>query len=112
MKKLIILFLLISPMVMCAQTKKNKKISFEVTGNCEICKKRIEKAALSVRGVKTASWDIQSNLISIIYQPKKIKLFEVQKTIAQVGHDTSLSKAPDSVYINLPSCCLYKRKLE
>ena len=31
---------------------KNKKVSFEVKGNCGMCKARIEKAALKVKGVK------------------------------------------------------------
>ena len=44
------------PMGVMAQEKqkKNTKISFEVNGNCEMCKKRIEKAAFSVKGVKMA----------------------------------------------------------
>ena len=38
-----------------AQNKKNKNLKYttEVNGNCEQCKKRIEKAAFSVPGVKT-----------------------------------------------------------
>ena len=41
---------------MVAQEKKskNKKVEFKVAGNCEMCEKRIEKAAYSVKGVKSA----------------------------------------------------------
>jgi mercuric ion binding protein len=52
MKKLIIICLLIAPLFLSAQNEKNVKSNFEVNGNCEMCKKRIEKAALSVKGVK------------------------------------------------------------
>ena len=48
MKKLIIICLLIAPLSLSAQSEKNVKSNFEVNGNCEMCKKRIEKAALSV----------------------------------------------------------------
>ena len=67
MKKLIFLFLFFISIFVSAQNEKNKKSNFEVIGNCEICKKRIEKAALSLKGVKMASWDIPSNILSVTY---------------------------------------------
>ena len=110
MKKILIIYLLITPFVLSSQN--SKKVSFEVTGNCEMCKKRIEKSALSVKGVKTATWDIPSNLISIIYDPNKIPLQKIQTVISLVGHDTPLAKAPDKSYNELPLCCIYIRKIE
>jgi len=112
MKKLLIFCLLIAPFALSAQNNKNEKISFEVSGNCEMCKKRIEKAALTVKGVKTVSWDIPSNVISVIYDPSKEPIQEVQRAIAFAGHDTPLAKALDSTYNALPMCCLYKRTIE
>lgn len=34
---------------------------FTIYGNCGICKKWIEKAALSVGGVEKAIWDVETN---------------------------------------------------
>ena len=45
---------------------KNEKASFEVLGNCGMCKDRIEKAAFYVKGVKYASWDIPSVKIRLV----------------------------------------------
>ena len=112
MKKLFIIYLLISPFVLEAQNKNIEKVSFEVSGNCEICKKRIEKSALTVKGVKAANWDIPSNLISIVYNPNRVTLLKIQNSIAQVGHDTKLAKAPDKIYNELPMCCIYKRTIQ
>ena len=109
MKPFYLICFLIVPLAISAQNKKNEKTSFEVIGNCEICKKRIEKAALSKQGVKYANWDIPSNLISVIYNSNKISLKNVQAAISSVGHDTPMFKALDSVYNELPMCCLYKR---
>ena len=80
MKKLLLLFTLVLPACSCAQEKKNKnaKAHFEVSGNCEMCKMRIEKAALAVKGVKMATWDIPSNVISVIYDQNKVSLKSVQ----------------------------------
>ena len=112
MKKLILAVLIALPIVVIAQEKvnKNTKLSFEVRGNCEMCKKRIEKATFSVKGVKMANWDIPSNIISIIHDPSKSTVEIIQKAIATAGHDTPLEKADNSVYDKLPMCCLYERK--
>ena len=112
MKKLFVIYLLISPFVLLAQNKNTEKVIFEVTGNCEICKKRIEKSALTVKGVKAANWDIPSNLISIVYNPNRATLLKIQNTIAQIGHDTPLAKAPDEIYNKLPLCCIYRRTIQ
>ena len=111
MKKLVLVLLISIPVGVTAQEKlnKNTKLSFEVSGNCEMCKKRIEKAAFSVKGVKMANWDIPSNIISLIHDPRKAPDIIIQKAIATVGHDTPLIKAEDAVYVKLPMCCLYER---
>ena len=110
MKKYILLFLFFISATISAQNEKNKKSNFEVIGNCEICKKRIEKAALSLKGVKMATWDIPSNILSVTYNSNKISPDKIQSAVADVGHDTPSFKAPDNVYNELPICCIYERK--
>ena len=111
MKKILILFIAI-PLGMVAQEKEKKRTraQFKVHGNCEICEKRIEKAALSVKGVKLADWDIPSNQISLIYNPQKVDLVTIHESIAAVGYDTSEAKAKKEDYNELPKCCQYDRK--
>jgi copper chaperone CopZ len=92
------------------KTKKNAKYSFEVNGSCDLCKKRIEKAAFSVSGVKLAVWDIETHQLNLILNEQKCTVSEVKKAIANVGHDTEEVKATDEVYNNLHSCCQYERK--
>ena len=110
MKKFFLLSLFIFSISVNGQNQKNKKSNFEVIGNCEICKKRIEKAALSLKGVKMATWDIPSNILSVTYNSNKILPDQIQSAVADVGHDTPLFKAPDNVYNELPMCCIYERK--
>jgi cation transport ATPase len=110
MKNIIVSLMLIIPLMGLAQekTKKHTKSTFEVNGNCKMCKMRIEKSALSIKGVKMASWDIPSQMLSLIHDPKKASVENVQKIIAGVGHDTAFQKANDSIYSSLPMCCLYR----
>lgn len=85
------------------------KASFKVTGNCESCKIRIEKAA-KVEGVKKANWDESSNILTVTFNPLKITVDQIEQNVAKVGHDTEKYKAEDSIYNNLPDCCHYDRK--
>jgi hypothetical protein len=95
-----------------AQEKKNKnaKYAVEVNGNCDQCQKRIQKAAYSVSGVKSAIWNIETHELSLILNEEKTTVLDVKKAVANVGHDTNDVKAKKEVYDNLHSCCKYERK--
>nr|WP_315219893.1 heavy-metal-associated domain-containing protein [uncultured Flavobacterium sp.] len=95
-----------------AQAKKNKNLKYttEVNGNCEQCKKRIEKAAFGVSGVKTATWDVGTHELTVIMNEEKCSPEDLKKAIAKVGHDTDSVKATETDYQNLHSCCKYERK--
>jgi copper chaperone CopZ len=89
-----------------AQSSKVTK-SFQVQGNCEMCKATIEEAVW-VKGVKKARWDIKSKMLTITFDSVKISENELHNLIASEGYDTEKVKADDSVYNKLPECCLYR----
>ena len=95
-----------------AQEAKNKnaKYSIDVNGNCDQCKKRIEKAAYSVSGVKSAVWSVETHQLELILNEEKTSISAVKKAIAKIGHDAEEEKASDEVYENLHHCCKYERK--
>ena len=95
-----------------AQEKKNKnaKYTIEVNGNCEQCKKRIEKAAFSISGVKMALWNIETHEMVVMINEEKCSLLDVKKAVATIGHDTKEFKATDEVYEKLNHCCKYERE--
>ncbi len=86
-----------------------KKEAFKVSGNCGICKARIEKAAKSVPGVATANWNQSTKILAVSYDEKKTGKENIQKAIAKVGHDTGKFKADSKTYNALPSCCQYRK---
>lgn len=111
--KNIVVVLLVSlfGFTMQAQEKKNKnaKADVEVKGNCEMCKKRIEKAAYTVPGVKSAVWHPDDQVLHLVYNEQKCSSNDVQKAIAKAGHDTKEVKATEAEYNNLHGCCQYDR---
>lgn len=86
-----------------------KAETIKVSGNCEMCKARIEKAA-KLDGVSKANWDTKTKMLSLGYDPSKVNSDDIQKKIAAVGHDTQKYKADDKAYAKLHACCQYKRK--
>jgi mercuric ion binding protein len=86
-----------------------QKESFKVSGKCGMCETRIEKAALSVKGVESAEWDKETGNIAVEYDSEKADKDKIQKAIAKAGHDTELYTANDKVYEKLPGCCKYER---
>ena len=83
--------------------------SFAVSGNCETCKRRIEKAA-KLKGVTQADWNVDTQILTVMYFPQQTNDDAIQKSIAAVGHDTPKYKGDAAAYAKLPSCCAYTRK--
>src|SRR5690606_2426161 len=109
MKKqvLMISLFLFSSMALFSQNK-NQTAVVEVDGICMMCKDRIEKAAIKNKGVKSAIWDVNSHQLSLVYDERKITLDEIEKSVANVGHDTENHEATAEVYENLHPCCKYR----
>ncbi len=85
----------------------NTTDTINVSGNCDMCKARIEKAAL-VDGVSKAEWSKETKLLTIVYDSAKVTNNSIQKNIAAVGHDTRMFKADEKAFNELPDCCKYK----
>ena len=83
--------------------------AIKVSGNCEMCKERIETAAKSVAGVTFAEWGAETKMLHVQFDGGKTNLDDIQKAIAKVGHDTEKFKASDAAYKALPECCLYRK---
>jgi|SRR5690554_4683194 len=87
---------------------KNAKATIEVDGVCGMCKERIEKASIQAKGVKMATWDVDTHQLSLIYNEKKTDLNTIQQSIADSGHDTQDITATDEAYEGLMGCCKYR----
>jgi mercuric ion binding protein len=87
---------------------KNAKASMEVDGVCMMCKVRIEKAAIKTKGVKAATWNVNTHELKLIYNEGKTDLKAIQANIVAVGHDTKELKATDEAYNSVDACCLYR----
>ena len=105
--KMLMTLLLITTVSGLAQ-EKNKKMTFEVDGKCDMCKMRIEKAALGVDGVKYALWDIPTHQLSLVVDERKTNSMAIKSALVAVGHDTKELKATQEAYDSVHPCCKYR----
>jgi len=87
---------------------KNAKASLEVDGVCNMCKERIEKAAIRTKGVKSAKWSVATHELQLIFDARKTNVDSISKNVAAVGHDTKAFKATEEAYLSVHPCCYYR----
>ena len=87
------------------------KVTFGVRGNCGMCKKTIEKAALATSGVSKANWDVEKKIMKVSYDNSLTSNMNIHKAIAAAGYDTEMLEANEEAYSNLPGCCQYDHKM-
>lgn len=85
-----------------------KTETFTVLGNCGMCESIIEKSAVKAGAVK-ADWDMETDQMTVTFDPTVTSVDAIQKAIALAGYDNAGYKAPDDVYEKLHACCHYDR---
>ncbi|MBX3258059.1 MAG: TonB-dependent receptor [Chitinophagaceae bacterium] len=108
MYKYILCAILFFPLYLSAQTGHLKTATFPVSGNCAMCKQRIEKAAKSA-SAESANWNSKTRSLTISFDTTKTSQEHIQQKIAEAGHDNGAYIASDEVYQALPDCCHYDR---
>lgn len=103
--------LLIATNNIYAQVKNAKTATFHINGNCDMCKKTIEKAG-NKKNESQVLWDASSQSASISYNSEKTTTDAILKRIALAGYDNEKYLAPDNTYAQLHSCCQYERTLK
>ena len=99
-----LIFLLVAQLGF-AQVKTEK---FTVSGECGMCKNKIEAAAKNA-GASYALWNETSKELTVKYKSTSSNTAKIQQSIATTGYDTPNFKATDAAYEKLHSCCKYER---
>jgi hypothetical protein len=85
-----------------------KTETFKVSGNCGMCKSKIEKAAKAA-GATSAEWNKETKMITVSFNSSSTSTAKIQKKIAAVGYDNEGAVAPQESYDKLHGCCKYER---
>ena len=99
-------FLLVTITTVAFAQTKTEKIA--VSGECEMCKRAIEKAAKGA-GASYAIWDANAKILTVKYKSTSTNTAKIEKAVAGIGYDTEHAKASDEAYDKLHACCQYER---
>jgi Protein of unknown function (DUF3347) len=91
-----------------AQIKNAITENVKIYGNCDMCKKKIEKAGY-LNSIAKVTWDDKTKMAILVYDAKKTNQDAILKRIALVGYDSDKFLAPNDAYSKLPGCCQYDR---
>ena len=86
-------------------------LTFGVRGNCGMCKSTIEKAANSVEGVASATWDVDKKKVAVSFDENKTAAMTIHNAIAASGYDTEKVAGSEEAYKGLPGCCKYDHEM-
>ncbi|MDF2455084.1 MAG: cation-transporting ATPase [Cytophagaceae bacterium] len=105
----VLLFLAFFSTAFASIVEHEKTATFKVYGNCPMCIERIQDAAMEDKHVKSAVWNLETKMLTVVYDEEGVSLQKINENIAAVGHDTETVDAPNRKYRRLPECCKYDR---
>src|SRR5690606_14436932 len=105
MKKYLVLMLAVLGVAFTSQAQENKsknaKVDLEVKGNSDMCKKRIEKAAFSVKGVKSADRHSHDQRLHLIDHEHKTNATQIEEALPKAGPGSNNIQGPKASYERL-----------
>lgn len=107
MKKLIFTFgVIIACMTAAsAQTSTKEYVEIKTSAVCGMCKATIEKALDNVDGIKSASLDVDSKVVSIKYDGTVTNVESIKTAITMAGYSADEVPANKEAYDKLHGCC-------
>jgi copper chaperone CopZ len=101
--KLIITFILVlAGFITRAQTD---TVYIKTSAICGTCKKIIENDLSFEKGVKKSELDVDSKILTVIYNPEKTDPDKIRKAVTKSGYDADSLKADEKAFKRLPECC-------
>jgi mercuric ion binding protein len=83
----------------------NVELKLKTSAQCDMCKKRIEKKISLEKGVKSVVLDVDSKVLTIVYNKTKTDAKALKTAVSKVGYDAEDVVADPTAYKKLPECC-------
>src|SRR5579875_3833258 len=77
-----------------------KTETINVSGECGMCKRKIETAAKAA-GATSAVWNTDTKVLTVKYNSRSTNTSKIQNSVAAAGYDTKDVKATDAAYDKL-----------
>ncbi len=80
-------------------------IQIKTSAVCDMCKETLEKAMAYEKGVKESNLDVDTKILTVVYDPKKTSPAKIKLAVTKTGYDADEMPADDKAYENLDGCC-------
>lgn len=101
----IMLAILFAPSNLNAQKAKLDTVKIKTSAECEMCKTRLEKEVSLMKGVKSVTVDLTTQVATVVYNNTKTDPAKIRTVIANTGYDADDVKANNRAQKKLPACC-------
>ena len=102
LKIFLICLVFLSPKISSAQTD---TIKVKTSAICDQCKETIERDLSFEKGVKKSTLDLETKILTVVYNPDKTNAEKIMKAITESGYDADTLKANPKAFRRLPDCC-------
>lgn len=100
------IILIASTLSLSAQNKKKTaEIKIKTSAQCIQCKDRIEGMLAYEKGVKSSNLDLDTKVVTILYNPEKTTPEKLRLAISKLGYDADDIPLVKEAYDKLPTCC-------
>jgi mercuric ion binding protein len=104
MKTIRILLALFTALVATASAQTDTLI-IKTSAVCGTCKKTIEHDLSFEKGIKSATLDLETKMLTVVYNPSKTTPDKIRQRIAKIGYDADDMKRDPKGFEKLPGCC-------
>jgi copper chaperone CopZ len=80
-------------------------LQVKTSAQCGSCKKLIEHDMKFEKGVESASLDVKSQMLTIVYNPEKTNPEKLKVAVTEIGYDADELPADPKAYDKLKDCC-------
>jgi len=102
---LIVIFATISGATFAQNKAKIDSIKIKTSAECDMCKETIEKAMAYEKGVKSSALNVETAMLTVVYNPEKTNPEKIKKAVNEAGYDADELKANQRSYDKLNACC-------
>lgn len=90
-----------------AQNKKDntQTVKIKTSAVCDMCKKTMEKAMAYEKGVKSSNLDVNSKILTVVFDSRKTDAANIRNAVNKTGYDADQQPADTRAYNRLDDCC-------
>lgn len=80
-------------------------LQIETSAICGMCKNRLETELGFLRGIKSATLNLDSKVLTVVYKTNRLKPDSIREKIASLGYRADSVPAEPKAFEALPACC-------